>query len=287
MPKITPALIEEITGLKGIPGSINCDELGLSNSTYSNVLSFLDDARFADQVVQNQGIVAVFITEELKDRVKGKTAILCDDPRYFFYILMNELSQRSYVKVKSNISAKAIIHPTAYVAEYNVEIGEGTIIQPNATILPDVSIGNHCFVQSGAVIGSSGFEYKRTKRGVLPVFHDGKVIIGNNVEIGANTCIDKGFSFKHTVIKDDVKIDNLVHIAHCVTVCERSFVVAASQVAGSVEIGNDSWVAPSSSISNGLKIGKGAKIGIGAVVMKNVQDRETVSGNPARIVKTE
>src|SRR5690606_24694729 len=105
-------------------------------------------------------------------------------------------------------------------------------------------------------------------------------IIGNDVHIGHNTCIDRG-SLSDTIIKGGVKIDNLVHIAHNVEIGENSLIIACSMIAGSVVIGANCWVAPSSAIRNAITIGKNTTIGIGSTVNKSIGENETVLGNPA------
>ncbi len=277
--RITSSLIKEITGLIDIDSNFICDALALTNSTLPNTLSFIDNINFVKELNQNTNITSVFVNRELLGLIESKTCIICDDPRYYFFILLNEIGKRSYLKVPSLINQTAVIHPRAYVSEFNVAIGENTIIGPNVTILPDVTIGDNCVIQSGAVIGSEGYEYKRTTKGILPVFHDGKVQIGNRVEVGANTCIDKGFSFRQTIIDDEVKVDNLVHIAHGVQIGKRSFIIASCMLGGSVTIREDVWIGPNATIAPGLTIEKGGFVTLGSVATRNVAEAEWVTGN--------
>ena len=172
-----------------------------------------------------------------------------------------------------------MVHPTAFVSEYNVTIGKNVVIEPHANIMSDVVIGNNCVIRAGSVLGSEGYEYKRTSQGVLSVFHDGKVIIGNNVEIGANTCVDKGLMSFDTTIGDNTKVDNLVHIAHSVTIGKNCFIIACSMIAGSVKIEDDVWVGPNANIAPQVTIRKGGFVTLGSVVTKEVNEKEWVTGN--------
>ncbi|MTI38250.1 DapH/DapD/GlmU-related protein, partial [Fulvivirga lutimaris] len=129
------------------------------------------------------------------------------------------------------------------------------------------------------VVGSEGFEHKKTTKGILSVKHDGKVIIGKDVYIGALNAISKGFSYRNTIIGDSTKTDNLVHIAHCVQIGERCLLPASSMIAGSTTLEDDVWIGPGSSISSQLTIGKNGFISIGSVVTKNVNMNEKVTGN--------
>ena len=145
---------------------------------------------------------------------------------------------------------------------------------------------NNVTIEHGAVIGSDGYGYSRAKDGTIEHFpHIGGVHIGDNVYIGANTCIDRG-SLGDTVIGKGSKIDNLVHIAHNVIIGENVMVIANSMIAGSVNVGlNNSWIAPSASILNQKSIGEGSTVGIGAVVLKDVEAKTVVTGVPARPLK--
>lgn len=171
-------------------------------------------------------------------------------------------------------------------------IGKDVIIKDNVTIGNNVSIdgkvviGEGTIIYSGVVIGMDGYGfYDDIEYNHRRVPHLGGVIIGKNVEIGANTCIAKG-CLGDTIIGDDVKIDNLCHIAHNVRIGNRSRIIALSMLAGSSVIGENAWVAPCSSIKNQVKVGDNSFIGMGAVVIKDVEDNTSVSGFPARIIKT-
>lgn len=277
--KLTKSLIEEITGIKGIDHGIACDALALSNSVIPGSLSFLDNENFASELNKNSNIVAVFITEELREKIENKKTIICDDPRFYFFTLLNEIGRRTYVQKPTVISPLAKIHPRAYISEYNVEIGDHTMVGANVTVLADVTIGKNCVLQPGVVVGSEGFEYKRTSKGIVSVFHDGKVMIGNNVEIGANTCVDKGFSFRQTIIEDEVKIDNLVHVAHGVQIGKRSYIIASCMLGGSVTIKEDVWIGPNASVAPGLTVANNGFVTLGSVATKSVGEGEWVTGN--------
>jgi UDP-3-O-[3-hydroxymyristoyl] glucosamine N-acyltransferase len=110
------------------------------------------------------------------------------------------------------------------------------------------------------------------------------VIIEDCVDIGANTCIDRG-TLGNTVIRRGAKIDNLVHIAHNVVVGENTMVIANAMIGGSTEIGADSWVAPSATLRDAIQIGAASTVGLGAVVTKSVPDGEVWAGNPAKFLR--
>lgn len=274
---ITSNIINEILGQQYI-FSDTFDQLGLSNATYPNSLTFIDTEKFVDAVNQNSNVKGCIVTPELINKVKGKVCIISTDPRFDFYTLQNKFSRDNYITFPSKIDSTSKISPAALVSDKNVIIGKNCIIHPNVTILPDVEIGDNCVIQAGTVIGSEGFEYKRTSKGVLPVFHDGKVLIKNNVHIGANTCIDKGFSFRMTRIDDDAKIDNLIHIAHGVHIGKGSFIIAGTVLGGSTTIEDEVWVGINASTAPGITLKSRSFISMGAVVTKSVEPGQQVTG---------
>jgi UDP-3-O-[3-hydroxymyristoyl] glucosamine N-acyltransferase len=273
-------LIEEVLGLTP-PEAIACDSLGLVAHSEANMLTFIDDELFLEQAASNPNVSAVFISEKLGEKL-GSTSmvkIVCDDPRYYFYSLWNYLAKAGYQKIPSIIDPSARIDTKASVAEYNVEIGKNVVIEPNATILPDVVIGDNCIIGAGAVLGCQGYEHKRTSRGILSIFHDGKVILGNDVEIGSNTCVDKGFSYRATKVGDFTKIDNLVHISHCVHIGKNCLIIAGAVISGTVTIMDDVWVGPNAVTTPHITIGEAGFVTLGSVVTKSVRAREWVTGN--------
>ncbi|MGH7489021.1 MAG: UDP-3-O-(3-hydroxymyristoyl)glucosamine N-acyltransferase, partial [bacterium] len=160
-------------------------------------------------------------------------------------------------------------------------IGDNTRLLSHVTVYPAASIGCRVIIHSGARIGSDGFGYVFQDGAHKKIPHVGRCIIGDDVEIGANTTIDRG-SIDDTVIGTGSKIDNLVHIAHNVRVGERCLIMAQVGVAGSVTIGEDAILAGQAGISGHLSIGAGARLAAQAGVFGDIPAGETWSGYPAR-----
>jgi UDP-3-O-[3-hydroxymyristoyl] glucosamine N-acyltransferase len=190
------------------------------------------------------------------------------------------------------IDPSAKIHPKAVISEGvaigahcsigKVVIGAGSAIGPNTVLHDDVQVGLGVKIGSNTVIGGSGFGFAQNENQEHERFpHIGGVIIEDTVEIGSNTCVDRG-SLGNTQIRRGAKVDNLVHVAHNVVIGERTLVIAQSMLGGSCQIGSDSWIAPSSCIRDTVRVGTNVTIGMGAVVTKNVPDGETWAGVPAR-----
>jgi len=112
----------------------------------------------------------------------------------------------------------------------------------------------------------------------------GGVIIEDNVDIGANTCIDRG-TLGHTYIKEGAKIDNLVHIAHNVIIGRNTTVIANAMIGGSTIIGDNVWIAPSSTLRDGITIGNSSTVGLAALVTKTIPENEVWAGFPAKLIR--
>ena len=159
------------------------------------------------------------------------------------------------------------------------------IIYGNVTINDRTTIGNNVKVQSGTVIGGEGFGYlKSDKLGIINFPHIGGVVLEDNVEVGANNTIDRG-ALSNTILRKDVKTDSLVHIAHNVVIGERTLIMANAMFSGSVTVGKDCWISPSSSMRDTIKIGDNVTVGLGAVVTKNIPSNQIWTGSPARELK--
>lgn len=187
----------------------------------------------------------------------------------------------------------AWIHPRAVVADDVVlgpyvvidedcEIGAGCVLHAHVTIERGTRIGQRVILHAGVVIGADGFGHERNPQGTLEKFPQiGGVWIGDDVEIGANSCVSRG-TLSDTIVESGVRMDNLVHIAHNVVVGRDAVLTANAMVAGSTRIGARAWIAPSAALMDGLTIGEDAVIGLGAVVIRSVDDHAVVAGNPAK-----
>lgn len=158
-------------------------------------------------------------------------------------------------------------------------IGAGSVLGPGCHIGDDVVLGERCVLQPGVVIGAPGFGFERDETGSpVRVPHLGTVALGDDVEVGANACIDRA-TIGETSIGARTKIDNLVHIAHNVSIAEECLIAASAVVAGSARVGQGVWIGPSAVISDGITIGDGASVSLGAVVVRDVAPGTRVSGN--------
>jgi UDP-3-O-[3-hydroxymyristoyl] glucosamine N-acyltransferase len=180
----------------------------------------------------------------------------------------------------AKIGVGVVIGAQSVVGE-KATVGDGSRLWPGVTIYPGASLGRRVAIHSGARIGCDGFGYVFRDGAHTKIPHVGRCIIGDDVEIGANTTIDRG-SIDDTVVGNGTKIDNLVHIAHNVRVGEKCLIMAQVGVAGSVTIGDGAILAGQAGISGHLSIGAGARLAAQAGVFGDIPAGETWSGYPAR-----
>jgi UDP-3-O-[3-hydroxymyristoyl] glucosamine N-acyltransferase len=160
-------------------------------------------------------------------------------------------------------------------------VGEDTIIHPHVVLYPGTRLGARVILHSGARLGVDGFGYVPVEDGVVKIPQVGACVVDDDVEVGANTCIDRG-SIGKTVVGRFTKIDNLVHLAHNVQVGRGVLMAAMTGVAGSVDIGDGVMTGGQAGISGHLEVGAGARVAAQGGVIGDVPPGKTVSGFPAR-----
>ena len=169
-----------------------------------------------------------------------------------------------YVGEDSIIDEGVQIHAGSYIGA-NVHIGRDSILRPNVTVYDDVTLGQRVILHTGVVIGADGFGYVRDENEHLKFPQIGTVIIEDDVEIGANSCVDRG-ALGQTRIGRGTKLDNLVHVAHNVQIGERVIIVAMTGISGSVEIGDDVMMSGQVGIADHVRVENGAVIGAKSAV---------------------
>jgi len=238
---------------------------------------------------------------------EGVTLIQCSNPKYAFAIVAQHIlktaqkswgiSQLAYIDKcaeigdgvtigpfsyigRASIGKNVTIYPQVYIGD-EVEINDNTVILPQAVILDRVKIGKNVLIFSGARIGIDGFGFAQDKGRYKRLPQIGGVIIEDDVEIGANTIIERA-TFKDTIIKRGTKVHNLVEIAHNVEVGENTMIIAQTGIAGSVKIGRNVVIAGQVGIKDHITIGDRVMIGGQAGVTRSVPADTKVSGYPAR-----
>ena len=264
-------------------------------------LSYITSSKFIKDL-KTTSAKAVFTKEEFVQFVpKDTVAIVVDNPELYMAYASRFFAKKIELPTNQNntIGKGTIIYPNATIGNRvsignnctimaNVfigddsTIGDNTTIYPNVTIYHDSIIGNHCIIHANSVIGSDGFGYTVTKEGEhIKIYQNGNVIIEDNVEIGSNCSIDRA-TFNSTIIRNGVKIDNLVQIAHNVEIKENSVIVSQSGVAGSSVVGKNVLMGAQSGISDHIVVADFTIIAARAGITKNTQQKKIYAGFPAK-----
>lgn len=248
----------------------------------------------AQLAATNASIVLVDRRAELDDGALAATAVTA--------VIRSDSARLDFIRVVNAFFVAprtSGIHPTAVVSDSAVlgervaigslctvesgcKLGDDTVLEAGVHLYPGVILGSRVHVHAGAVIGADGFGYERDAGGALIRFpHLGHVEIADDVEIGANTCIDRG-TLGPTTVGRGTKINNLVHIAHNVRIGEDVIVTAQVNISGSTQIGARVWIGPSACVRDNVRVGDDATVGLAAAVTKDVHPGTTVVGTPAR-----
>lgn len=252
--------------------------------------------RFAPETAERLNAAAgtlVIAHEAFRGRLAG-THLLSSNPRRDFARVATEFFGPR--RTGPDIAPTAVVAPGArlgqgvrlghhVVVAEGVEIGDNTEIRDGAVLRAGTRIGRDCLVKSNSVIGDEGFGFDFAEDGTpIRVPHYGGVQIGDRVEIGALCTVVRG-TLEDTVVGDDVKMDDHVHIAHNCVIGARTIITACAEVSGSVVLGADVWLGPQSSVNNKVTVGDRAMLGLGAVANKDVPGGMIVVGNPARVLR--
>lgn len=270
------------------------DNLADAKHVTSSTLDWVNPSKKNKQQIAEQSPAFVLLvdneviySESLRNR--KATLIVTKNPKRALAAVGNSFfvnRPSPHIHPTAIISPLASIGKNVYIGPYavieNTVIGDNTIVSSFVKIYDNVVVGKSCYIKEGAVIGGEGFGFERDENGNRFRFPQiGGVIIGDNVEIGSNTCIDRG-ALSDTVIESHAKIDNLCHIAHNVHIGNNAVIVACSEISGSCVLGDDVWTGPNVSIRDQRKVGKESLVGMGSVVVKDIPEGEVWAGNPAK-----
>jgi len=278
-----PLLGENLSGLK--PNSLQ--------AAGKNSIVFLGNDRPEDiERLNKLHKIACITTTALSKHLPSCTVLIHEQPRLAFCKILERFfvptrtpchATTATIASSAEIGVDVAIGPGS-VIENGVSIGPGTRLGNNVTLAEGTAIGQNCIIKSNTTIGEPGFGFALDeKKRPIRFPHIGNVRLGNNVEIGANCTVVRA-ALDTTILGDDVKTDDHVHIAHNAIIGPRTQIAAGAVLSGSVKIGADVWIGPNATLSDYISIGDGARIGIGSVVTRPVPPDTTVFGNPARRV---
>lgn len=274
----------------------------------SNDLVMLNNKKYTAQLHETKAAACITKEQDYNNLPSNLTILNSQNPYYSYALAINLFykpkkpsSSPKNIHDKAIIGTNPAIHHTAIIEE-DVVIGNNAQIGPYTVISRGVKIGNNARIEShttinysiigdnavilsGAKIGQDGFGFATEKGRHLKIFHVGRVIIGNDVEIGSNTTIDRG-SIKDTKIEDYVRIDNLVQIGHNVTIGKGSIIVAQVGIAGSSTIGNYCALGGQVGVSGHITIADQVQVsGQGGVIQDIKQEKQILGGTPAMPIR--
>jgi UDP-3-O-[3-hydroxymyristoyl] glucosamine N-acyltransferase len=286
-------------------------------------LTFLRSGAFARKWLEREGGPSAAIASEAAvatvgaealARLRERALIIVPDADLALIEVLKAMAPPSVerpagVHASSVVDARATVHPTAHIGPHCVveaggvidagavlishcfvgsgaRVGAGTTLHPGVRVLERCVVGRRCILHSGVTLGADGFGYRPLPdgRGLIKVPHIGNVVLGDEVEIGANTCVDRA-KFGSTTIGDGTKIDNLVQIAHNCTIGRCCVLCGEVGLAGSVTLGDGVMLGAKVGIADNLTIGAGAQVGAASGVMNDIPAKETWLGMPARPAK--
>lgn len=299
-----------------LDGQVDGDGNQIINQFYKidegkpNGISFLANLKYENFIYETDS-TAVVVNKDFQPKSKIKTTLIKVEDAYIAFTNLLKIYNETIEVHKAEVHKNAEIHPSVSLAKNvsigaycciseqteisdhvkigtnvsvgkNVKIGENSIIHSNTTIYDNTIIGKNCVLKSGVVIGSGGFGFAPKPDGTYESIPQiGNVIIKNNVNIGANTCIDCG-TMGSTIISEGVKIDNLVQVGHNVFIGENTVIAAQTGIAGSTKIGKQCVIGGQVGFGGHLKVADYTQIGAKSGINRSIEEPKTnVSGVPA------
>lgn len=242
---------------------------------------FVDHPKYYDKALQSKATI-ILINKQV-ECPKGKALLISDDPFRDF----NKLTEffkpfqksTSLIAPSAQIGENTIIQPGAFIGN-NVKIGDNCIIHSNVSIYDDCIIGNNVNIHAGTILGADAFYYKKRPEGFDRLKSGGRVVIQDNVDLGALCTIDRGVS-GDTTIKKGTKIDNQVHIGHDTVIGEKCLIASQVGIAGCVVIEDEVTIWGQVGMTSGITIGKKAVILAQSGISKSLDGEQTYFGYPA------
>lgn len=276
------ALVAELGGELIGSGDVVIDGLAPLESARPTDISFLSNPKYQQQLAQTQA-GCVIVGPAMAEAAASRGAFIVTPNPYLYFARLTQLWRALTARDVSGlpkVHPSAVVDPDASIAatarigpmcvvEAGASVGEGTVLSSRVTVGEDCHIGSRCLIHPGVVIGADGFGFAPDGGRWEKIEQLGAVRIGNDVEIGANTCIDRG-ALSDTVIEDGVKLDNLIQIGHNVRIGAHTAMAGCVGVAGSATIGQNCTIGGGAIILGHLTLAAGVHISAATVVSKSI-----------------
>lgn len=282
--------------LKEIATLINCKYIGDDNFPVlgmneihvvsSGDIVFVDHPKYYDKALQSDATV-ILINKEV-ECPKGKVLLISEDPFRDFNVLTNHFkpfqSSNLSISKTAKIGKNTVIQPNCFIGN-NVVIGDDCLIHSNVSIYDDCVLGNNVVIHAGTVLGSNPFYYKKRPEGFDRLLSGGRVVIEDNVDLGALCTIDRGVT-NDTTIKKGTKIDNQVQIGHDTVIGKNCLIASQVGIAGCTIIEDEVTIWGQVGITSNVTIGEKAVISAKAGVSKSLEGGKSYFGIPADDFRT-
>lgn len=287
---ITLGRIIEVLGgsLEGGMCSTEIERIAPLENADERSISFLSNPRYAGQLATSRA-ACVIIAPAMRALALERGACIVTDNPYAYFARLTQMWQSqldcalpvgihptAVVDAEAQIHQDAVIGPLC-VVERGAVIGAGTVLRSRVTVGQNCTIGSRCILHPGVVVGADGFGFAPQDGEWVKIAQLGAVHIGDDVEIGANTCIDRG-ALEDTVIADGVKIDNLVQIAHNVHIGAHTVIAGNTGIAGSTKIGAHCSIGGAANILGHLTIADGTSISPTSMVTRSIHKPDLYTG---------
>ena len=242
---------------------------------------FVDHPKYYDKALQSAA-TTILINKKV-DCPEGKGLLISDDPFRDFNKLTKHFKPFKFasaaISETAEIGEGTVIQPNSFVGN-NVKIGKNCVIHPNVAIYDHTVIGDNVIIHAGSVLGADAFYYKKRAEGFDQLISGGRVVIGNDVGIGALCTIDKGVT-GDTTIGDGSKLDNQVHIGHDTVIGKKCLIAAQTGIAGCVVIEDEVTIWGQVGMASGITVGAKAVIFAQSGLNKSLEGGKTYWGTPA------
>jgi UDP-3-O-[3-hydroxymyristoyl] glucosamine N-acyltransferase len=274
------SIIEQLGGELHGDANLQISALAPLETAGPEALSFLSNPKYRQQLAGSLAGCVIVGPQVLTEAQSRGACIVTDNP-YLYFAHVTQLWKRHHARSagprihpSAVVAPEAEVHPSAEIGplcviERGVKIGAGSVLKSRVTVSEDCIIGERCVLHPGVVIGADGFGFAKNEQDWVKIEQLGAVRIGNDVEIGANTCIDRG-ALADTVIEDGVKLDNLIQIGHNVHIGRNTAMAGCVGVAGSARIGANCTVGGSAGILGHLTLADNVHVSSFSLVTRSI-----------------
>lgn len=282
------AIVDALGGELHGDATLSIARLAPLQNAQPDALSFLSHPKYQQELAASKA-ACVIVSPAMREAAAARGAYIVTPDPYYYFARLTQLWKAHHARPEADrIHPSAVIHPEAHVdatarigalcvVERGARIGAGTVLKSRVTVSEDCTIGERCLLHPGVVIGADGFGLAPHQGAWVKIEQLGAVRIGNDVEIGANTCIDRG-ALDDTVIEDGVKLDNLIQIGHNVRVGKHTAMAGCVGVAGSATIGAHCTFGGGAIVLGHLTVADGVHVSAATVVTRSIRKAGQYTG---------